>query len=189
MIHCDSVLGNAADPPWPERLAGARISELRLDAWRAQKHRLRQAADDGTEVALSLDRGSRLRDGDVLLWRPDDRWAVVARVAPSEVLHIELEPDEPERVAERAIKLGHVLGNQHWPALARGRDVYVPLAVDRRVMEAVLRTHAIAGIRFAFEPAGDLDIPYVAPSEHGHGPAGPEATPVASRREHDAHGL
>ena len=39
------------------------------------------------------------------------------------------------------VRLGHVLGNQHWP-IANGDDaVLVPVTLDRAVMETVLRTH------------------------------------------------
>ena len=41
----------------------------------------------------------------------------------------------------RAIRLGHVLGNQHWPVAVVGEQVLVPVTLDRAVMETVLKTH------------------------------------------------
>ena len=65
-IRVAAVLGNAADEPWRGRLAGARVDVLRLDQAEAQKSRLRKATEGGTDVAIILDRGVQVRDGDVL---------------------------------------------------------------------------------------------------------------------------
>jgi urease accessory protein UreE len=42
---------------------------------------------------------------------------------------------------QQAVRLGHVLGNQHWPVAVVGEQILVPVALDRAVMETVLRTH------------------------------------------------
>ena len=39
------------------------------------------------------------------------------------------------------VRLGHVLGNQHWPIASVDEAVLVPVTLDRAVMETVLRTH------------------------------------------------
>lgn len=53
----ESVLGNVAEPDWTERLSTAKVDDLVLDQWEAQKSRLRKATSLGTELALSLSRG------------------------------------------------------------------------------------------------------------------------------------
>ena len=68
MILIEKVLGNAGDPEWAARLAGGTVEPLALDHWEAQKNRFRKKTASGREVAVSLDRGAFLRDGDVLLW-------------------------------------------------------------------------------------------------------------------------
>ena len=68
MILIETVLGNAADPDWSERVAAGRVDTLELDHWEAQKSRLRKRSAGGVELAISLERNSFLRDGDVLCW-------------------------------------------------------------------------------------------------------------------------
>jgi urease accessory protein len=62
------------------------------------------------------------------------------------------------------VELGHALGNQHWAAVVRGTKVYVPLMVDRKVMESVMQTHAFEHIFYSFRPAQQI-IPYLTPHE------------------------
>ena len=52
--------------------------------------------------------------------------------------------DVLSKLAEEALAehhQGHVLGNQHWPVAVVGEQILVPVALDRAVMETVLRTH------------------------------------------------
>jgi urease accessory protein len=167
LIRATRLLGNMADESWRSRLADARVDVLRLDQAQAQKSRLRLATEGGTDVAIALDRGVLVRDGDVLAWNGADRAAVVARVELSDVLVIDLSglSAVPADVAmATCVGLGHALGNQHWPAVIEGTRVYVPLTVTRAVMASVMKTHAFAGITYAFTTGAEV-VPYLAPHE------------------------
>ena len=97
------------------------------------------------ELAVSLDRGNTLRDGDILVWNAAKQTAVVAHIHLKDVLVIEmmeLLAQAPELLLRTAVELGHAIGNQHWPAVVKGTKVFVPLTVDRKVMASVMRTHA-----------------------------------------------
>ena len=161
LVRVGAVLGRAAEEPWPARLAsaGVRVDVLRLGQADAQKSRLRVATEGGTEVAIALDRGTQLRDGDVLAWDEQRRTAIVARVDLSEVLVIDLGAlagAPPEVSLARCVELGHALGNQHWPAVVKGLRVYVPLSVARAVMASVLTTHRFGDVPRAFVPGADV---------------------------------
>ena len=80
MIIIETVLGNIGDPEWAERLSAANVDLLEVDQWEAQKSRFRKTTAKGAEVAVSLDRGTYIRDGDVLLWDAQAAAAVVARI-------------------------------------------------------------------------------------------------------------
>ena len=163
----EAVLGNAADPEWAPRLVGAAIDPLELDHWEAQKNRFRKKTAGGVELAVSLDRGSFMRDGDILLWDATATRAVVARISLRDVMIIHLDDlseATPGIVMRTCVELGHALGNQHWPALVKGTRVYVPLTVDRKVMNSVMKTHRFEGIRHEFVPGGEI-VPYLAPHE------------------------
>jgi len=167
LVRVDAVLGRATEDPWPGRLAGARVDVLRLGQAEAQKSRLRTATEGGVEVAIALDRGTQLRDGDVLAWDEQRRTATVARVDLNEVLVIDLGAlagGPPEVSLARCVELGHALGNQHWVAVVKGMRVYVPLAVARAVMASVLTTHRFGDVAYAFVPGADV-VPLLAPHE------------------------
>jgi urease accessory protein len=167
LIRVDAIVGRAAEDDWPDLLTGAQVDLLRLDQAEAQKSRLRKATDGGVEVAISLDRGTQLRDGDVLFWDEARDTAIVARVDLKEVLVIDLSAllDGPREASmARFVELGHALGNQHWPAVVKGLRVYVPLAVARAVMASVMNTHAFEGVTYAFAP-GAAVLPHLAPHE------------------------
>ena len=167
LVRVDAVVGHAAGDGWPRRLSGARVDVLRLDQAEAQRSRLRKTTDGGVEVAICLDRGTQLRDGDILRWDEARQTAIVARVDLKDVLVIDLGAlfGEPVEVAmARCVELGHALGNQHWPAVVRGRRVYVPLTVARAVMASVMKTHSFEGVTCVFVPGAEV-IPYLAPHE------------------------
>lgn len=163
------VLGNLDDPEWAERLADedVDVDVIELDQWMAQRSRLRRATVGGRDLAVSLARDRRLRDGDVVAWDEDARQAVVARVRLGQVMVLDLSPlleRSPELAARGVFELGHAIGNQHWPAVVRGTTIYVPVTVDDRVMASVMRTHGFddVGPRFV---AGQEVLPYLAPHE------------------------
>ncbi|MBE1489352.1 urease accessory protein UreE [Plantactinospora soyae] len=175
----ESVLGNETEPGWDARLRTARVDSLALDQWEAQKNRLRKRTLGGVEVALSLGRGTRLRDGDVLCWDERAATAIVARVQLGEVMVVDLREleNEPAGLGLRsAVELGHAIGNQHWPAVVKGTRLYVPLTVDRRVMDSVMRTHDFAGISYDFVPGTEI-IAYLAPHEARRLFGGADQTP------------
>ena len=72
--------------------------------------------------------------------------------------------EEPQTIIHTSVELGHAIGNQHWPAVVRGTKIYVPLTVDRKVMESVMRTHNIEHIAISFRAAEQI-IPYLSPHE------------------------
>jgi urease accessory protein len=167
VILIEAVVGNVADETWKARLADAKLDRLVLDHWEAQKNRFRKTTSGGTEIAVSLDRGAFLRDGDILLWNEETRTAVVATISLRDVMviHIDaLSSMDPELLLQTCVELGHALGNQHWPALVKGTRVFVPLTIDRKVMASVMKTHRFENVRYEFVPGADV-IPYLAPHE------------------------
>jgi urease accessory protein len=158
-LRVDAVLGSSADGEWAGRLRAAHVDVLRLDQAEAQKNRLRKTTADGTELAVSLDRGTQLHDGDILYWDDDRRRAIVARVDLTEVMVIDLSALAARPLADSmstCVELGHALGNQHWAAVVKGPRVYVPLAIARAVMASVMKTHAFEGVSYTFAPGAEV---------------------------------
>ena len=167
MIIIESVLGNVGDPEWAARLAAAEVDLVEIDQWEAQKSRFRTTTTKGAELAVSIGRGTYIRDGDVLLWDAHAPSAIVARIELRDVMVVHLDDllrVAPEVAIRTCVELGHAMGNQHWPALVKGTLVYIPLTVDRKVMASVMDTHRFEGIRHEFVPGREV-VPYLAPHE------------------------
>ncbi|MDP2355408.1 MAG: urease accessory protein UreE [Beijerinckiaceae bacterium] len=167
MILVEAVLGNRNEPKWQALLASAKIDFLELDQWESQKSRLRKRTVSDQELAISLERGMHIHDGDVLHWQADSYCAVVARIDVREVMVVdltELSRLDPVLAMRTCIEIGHAMGNQHWPALVKNNKVYVPLVLARKVMDSVMRTHAFENIAYEFVPGREV-IPYLAPHE------------------------
>jgi urease accessory protein len=159
VVRVDAILGSSADDSWARRLDAARVDLVHIGQAEAQKSKIKTKSSYGTEVAVSLDRGTLLRDGDVLHWDQASRTAIVARVDLEEVLVIDLSALAARPVAEamsQCVELGHALGNQHWPAVIKGLHAYVPLAIAREVMASVINTHGFTGISYSFAPGADV---------------------------------
>jgi urease accessory protein len=167
VVIIETILGNISTREWADRLAASEVDVLEIDQWEAQKSRFRKMTAKGADVAISVDRGTYLRDGDVLLWDAEARSALVARIEVRDVMIVHL--DElvhvaPEVALRTCVELGHAMGNQHWPALVKGNLVYVPLTVDRKVMASVMDTHHFDGTRYEFVSGREV-VPYLAPHE------------------------
>jgi len=161
------VAGNIYMPEWSESLRDAEIEYVELDQWTAQKSRFVARGDRGGEYAVSLKRHTQLLNGDILCYDGLNNRATVVRIRLNEVMVIDfsaLKGRPAEELLQRAVELGHAIGNQHWPAVVRDGKVYVPLTVDRKVMLGVMDTHHIEGVGYRFRP-GDEVIPYLAPHE------------------------
>jgi urease accessory protein len=168
MVVYSEIVGNAADSDeWKKKLAACDVETILLDQWTAQKSRFLGKGDKGGEYAVALKRHTQIRDGDIILYAPEKKRAVVLRLELSPVLVIDLsdlEIMDPQTMIRRSVELGHALGNQHWPAVVNGSKVYVPLTVDKKVMLSVMETHHIEGIHYGFQKGVEV-LPYLAPHE------------------------
>ena len=162
-----TILGNIRTPEWAQRLADSTAEYIDLDQWTAQKSRFVGRGDRGNTYAVALERNSHLSDGDVIDFDPACGRIAVVRLSLNDVLTADLSGvagEPPERIIRTALELGHAVGNQHWAAVVKGMQVYIPLTVDRKVMESVMRTHAIEGVEWSFRRGNEI-IPYLAPHE------------------------
>lgn len=159
LVRVNAIAGSAKGDGWPARLQSAHVDVLRLDQAEAVKSRLRKRTEGGVDVAISLDRGERLRDGDVLFWDPERRTAIVTSVQLADVMVIDLNGVAVKPLAEAmatCVELGHALGNQHWGLVVKGLRAYVPLAIASPVMSSVMKTHAFAGVSYTFVPGAEV---------------------------------
>ncbi len=130
-----------------EKYASYTIDKLHLEQWEATKSRIKKLSHLGTEVAISLDRGNHLHNKDILFVDDEKKVVIIVDILLKNVLKITL----PENITlETLFKLGHALGNQHWPAILQGKFVYVPLYVAEGIMRSMLRTHNFTDMDIEF---------------------------------------
>ncbi len=171
MILVEEILGNVGEDARLGELhqrwqATGRVETVELTPLEAQKGRLRTVTDKGTPLGLSLGRGTALRNGDVLYLDESEARMIVARLRPEEVLIIAVKPAaSPAELLRVAVQLGHVLGNQHWPVKIEGMLVYVPVSVEKKVMETVLKTYDLPGIEYRFAEGSVGAIPRMIPHD------------------------
>lgn len=161
------ILGNLHDPRWAETAERAEVEHIDLDQWTAQKSRFVTTSDRDNEYAVALQRHSQLLNGDILEYLPEENRIVAIRIRLNDVLVLDLgvlAQEKPETIIHIAVELGHAIGNQHWPAVVKGTKVYVPLTVDKKVMDSVMRTHHIENVTYTFQSGSEV-IPYLAPHE------------------------
>lgn len=174
MIVVEEILGNVGEDARLGDLhrrwqAAGRAETVELTPLEAQKGRLRTVTNKGTPLGMSLGRGTVLRDGDVLYLDEAEGRIIVARLKLEEVLVITVKTAASGAELLRvAVQLGHVLGNQHWPVKIDGMSVYIPVSVDKKVMETVLKTYDLHGIDYRFEQGSVGVIPRVVPHQHPH---------------------
>jgi len=154
VIVVDRVLGNRhEDARLAERCIAAhragRLEAVALHPSLAQRRRLRVVSDAGTEIGVALGEGGHLCDGDVLVDEEGGRVVVVALPEPETV---RLRCDAAlctEAAFHAGIRLGHLLGMQHWD-YHWAESGCVVTVTDRPFVEAVLRTHPVDGVSYEF---------------------------------------
>ncbi|UQS88773.1 urease accessory protein UreE [Pseudomonas chlororaphis subsp. piscium] len=154
MILIEKILGNLKkDPLWKQRLEGATLDLLVLDQREAQKSRCRRNTAAGLDLGISLERNVVLADGDVLMWDEPSRTAVVVQLSLRDVMVIDLTPLKHQSLdvlIKTSFEIGHALGNQHWKAVTKNNEVYIPLTVEPKMMDSVMRTHGFQHLPYAF---------------------------------------
>ena len=148
MRHISHRLGNLHTSPdlraqlerWRDEGA---LDEVTVEERDARKSRQRLHTSKGEELGLVLPRGVELLDGDIFTVEEDGS-QVIIHVALQEIMVLTPHGHLPLRDRwQWAVRLGHVLGNQHWPVAVIGEQILTPVTIDRAVMETVLNTHHI----------------------------------------------
>ena len=168
MILIEHILGNAKkDTLWKQKLEGANVDLLVLDQREAQKSRCRRTSLGGLDLGISLERNVVLSDGDVLLWDDATNTAVVVQLNLRDVMVIdlkELKQQPLDVLIKTSFELGHALGNQHWKAVTKHNEVYIPLTVETKMMDSVMRTHGFQHLPYAFVGGAEV-LPLLTTSE------------------------
>ncbi len=170
MITINSTIGNIYHDEnlrkrYEEMSSQSLCESIRINRMEAQRVRMRKTSSKGTDIALTLAPGTKLRHGDVLM------------VANDKMITIELEPenlaviqvknnihDHDDDAIQVPATIGHAIGNLHRPIKLEGRKIYFPIQTDSEIemfkkIFGRLSDHLeISRTKMVFEPEEGMDV-------------------------------
>jgi urease accessory protein len=136
---------------------------VKITRLESSRVRMRKASDKGTDVALILPQGARLRDGDIIMLEPDK--LIIIEIEPENVAMIEIENNiEQDHITEVPVRVGHTIGNLHRPIKLEGNKIYFPIQADAELeMFGKLFAHVhdhlkIEKTKMVFEPEEGTEL-------------------------------
>lgn len=137
MIHISKILGNIHSDSdlyekYQDMLKKDKVEKIELSRLQADRTRIRKVSDKGTDLALTLNPGSHIYDGDVVLLTEER--IIIAKRGSENVAVVSLNNDiSTEQILETAIKLGHIIGNMHRPIRIVNNKVCFPIQSDSEI--------------------------------------------------------
>ena len=171
MIHINKIVGNInSDSDLQEKyqtmMKNDNVEKIQVSRLEADRTRIRKLSNKGTDVAMTMEPGSHINDGDVLLLT--EAKMVIAKRESENVAIVSLDSDvSTEQILETAIKLGHIIGNMHRPIKVTNNKIYFPIQSDteielfKKLLYNLRQNIDITNGKIIFEPDIGYDI-------HGH---------------------
>ena len=123
MLRSVSIVGNIFTENGSQILNEKKFEKLQLPRNDLEKNRLRRTTDKGTDVSIVLERGSKLRHGDILNQGEN---VIVVYQLPEKVITVKIKEDSFELM----VLLGHIIGNRHRPISLENRTVIFPIQAE-----------------------------------------------------------
>ena len=170
MITINSTIGNIYHDDNLRRRYEVMSSQslcesIRINRMEAQRVRMRKRSSKGTDIALTMTPGTKLRHGDVLM------------VADDKMITIELEPENlaviqvkdnihehDDDAVQVPVTIGHAIGNLHRPIKLEGRKIYFPIQTDseiemfKKIFGRLSHHLDISRTKKVFEPEEGMDV-------------------------------
>jgi urease accessory protein len=136
---------------------------IRINRIEAQRVRMRKTSSKGTDIALIMAPGTKLRHGDVLIVANDKM--VIMELEPENLAVIQVKDNIDEHDAvQLPVAIGHAIGNLHRPIKLEGRKIYFPIQTEseielfKKIFGRVLDHLEISQAKMVFEPEEGMDI-------------------------------
>ncbi|AFU57559.1 urease accessory protein UreE [Candidatus Nitrososphaera gargensis Ga9.2] len=170
MITVDSIIGNiyrdkSLGKKYDEMLSKSQAESVRINRIESQRVRMRKTSNKGTDIALTLPSGTKLRHGDILLNTSNQM--IVIELEPENVISLEIKKnlhDDDDHVVQIPARIGHAIGNLHRPLKLQGRTIYFPIQAESEVemfrkIFSPLEDHLeIKSMKMVFEPDEGMDV-------------------------------
>lgn len=168
LITIESVIGNInrekdLKEKYEEMSKKNLCETIRISRFESQRVRMRRVSSKGTDIALTLPQGTKLKHGDVIMLTEDRMIAV--EIEPESVAVVEVRNNihEDERV-EVPVRIGHTIGNLHRPIKLEGNKIYFPIQAETEIemfrkLFTPLEDHVeIRATKMVFEPEEEMDV-------------------------------
>jgi len=164
----DSVLGNINNDKklkekYDEMTARKVCETIKISRLESQRVRMRKISDKGTDVALTLPPGTRLKHGDVIIITENKMVVVV--IESEDVIMIEIRDNiHQDDIVEVPVRVGHTIGNLHRPIRLEGNKIYFPIQADtelemfKKLFEPINEHLDIKKTTMVFEPEDGTEI-------------------------------
>lgn len=168
MITISSIIGNIYRDEnlrkRYEQMSSQSLSEyIKINRMEAQRVRMRKTSNKGTDIALTMTPGTKLRHGDVLM------------IANDKMITVELEPENLAVVQvndninkhdaiQLPVTIGHAIGNLHRPIKLEGSKIYFPIQADseiemfKKIFGRFSDHLEISRTNRVFEPDEEMDV-------------------------------
>jgi len=168
LITVDSVLGNISNDKklkekYDEMTARKVCETIKISRLESQRVRMRKISDKGTDVALTLPPGTRLKHGDVIIITENQM--VVVGIESEDVIMIEIRDNlHQDDIVEVPVRVGHTIGNLHRPIRLEGNKIYFPIQADtelemfKKLFEPINEHLDIKKTTMVFEPEDGTEI-------------------------------
>jgi urease accessory protein len=168
MITISSIIGNLYHDSnlrkqYEEMSSRSLCESIRINRMEAQRVRMRKRSSKGTDIALTMSPGTRLRHGDVLMVANDKM--ITIELEPENLAVIQVKDNIHEHDAVQVpVTIGHAIGNLHRPIKLEGRKIYFPLQTDseiemfKKIFGGLLDHLEITQAKMVFEPEEGTDV-------------------------------
>jgi len=168
MITINSISGNIYHDEnlrkrYEDMSSRSLCESIRINRIEAQRVRMRKRSSNGTDIAITLTPGSKLRHGDVLMIESDRM--VIVELEPENVAVVQVKDNIHEHDAiQIPAAIGHAIGNLHRPIKLDGRKIYFPIQADseiemfKKMFGRLLEHLEITQAKMVFEPEEGTDV-------------------------------
>ena len=128
MLIVNTVLGNIyKDSKLAKKIEDAKqqgkFRRLILSRTEMEKSRLRKKTDDGFDIALALDLGTKLQHGDVI---SESTETILIEQLPEKILAVKFRENDKALF----LLIGHIIGNRHRPISIKNECISFPIHDD-----------------------------------------------------------
>ena len=128
MLIVNTVLGNIyKDSKLAKKIEDAKqqgkFRRLILSRTEMEKSRLRKKTDDGFDIALALDLGTKLQHGDII---SESTETILIEQLPEKILTVKFRENDKALF----LLIGHIVGNRHRPISIKNESISFPIHDD-----------------------------------------------------------